>query len=134
MDLNDLEMYANFKHGEEFLKIPSSIIGKKSVIEWFVVDDISYWWFIAPMIHAKFKSATMFLDQLSSAVSTHNIDKILPIINGESKISLRLVDWFVTNYSKKNYTIIENKNKRFKVYTDYKLMINENKTPLIKVG
>ncbi len=52
-----------------------------------------------------------------------NIDKILPIINGESKISLRLVDWFVTNYSKKNYTIIENKGKRFKVYTDYKLKL-----------
>jgi hypothetical protein len=53
----------------------------------------------------------------------NNIDKILPIINGESLISLRLVDWFVTNYSKKNYTIIENKNKRFKVYTDYKLKL-----------
>ena len=26
--------------------------------------------------------------------------EILPIINGESPISLRLIDWFVTNYSK----------------------------------
>ncbi len=31
----------------------------------------------------------------------NNLDKILPIINGESTISLRLIDWFVTNYSKK---------------------------------
>ena len=31
----------------------------------------------------------------------NNIEKILPIINGESVISLRLIDWFVTNYSKK---------------------------------
>ena len=53
----------------------------------------------------------------------NNIDKILPIINGESLISLRLVDWFVTNYSKKNYTIIKNANVRFKVYTDYKLKL-----------
>ena len=30
-----------------------------------------------------------------------NMEKILPIINGESTISLRLVDWFATNYSKK---------------------------------
>ena len=37
----------------------------------------------------------------------NNIDKILPIINGESKISLRLIDWFVTNYSKKHFTIIK---------------------------
>ena len=34
----------------------------------------------------------------------NNIDKILPIINGEHKVSLRLIDWFVTNYSKKHYT------------------------------
>ena len=53
----------------------------------------------------------------------NNIEKILPIINGESQISLRLVDWFVTNYSKKNYTIIKNDKKRFKVYTDYKLKL-----------
>ena len=32
-----------------------------------------------------------------------NIDKMISIINGESKISLRIVDWFVTNYAKKYY-------------------------------
>ena len=32
-----------------------------------------------------------------------NLDKILKIINGNSKISLRLIDWFSTNYSKKNF-------------------------------
>jgi|TARA_B110000902_G_C14148642_1_gene528665 hypothetical protein len=53
----------------------------------------------------------------------NNIDKILPIINGESKISLRLIDWFVTNYSKKYFTLIKNGNKRFKVYIDYKLKL-----------
>jgi hypothetical protein len=53
----------------------------------------------------------------------NNIDKILSIINGESLISLRLIDWFVTNYSKKNYTLIKNDNKRFKVYIDYKLKL-----------
>ena len=30
-----------------------------------------------------------------------NLDKMLNIINGESKISLRIVDWFTTNYAKK---------------------------------
>jgi len=58
-----------------------------------------------------------------------NLDKILKIINGESKISLRIVDWFVTNYAKKNYTvytIIQSDKKtsqRFKVYMDYKLKL-----------
>lgn len=51
-----------------------------------------------------------------------NMDKMLSIINGESRISLRIVDWFVTNYAKKHYTVIEVKeNQRFKVYVDYKL-------------
>ena len=54
-----------------------------------------------------------------------NLDKMLNIINGKSKISLRIVDWFATNFSKKNYTVypIEKNNtfERFKVYNDYKL-------------
>jgi hypothetical protein len=53
----------------------------------------------------------------------NNFDKMLNIINGTSTISLRIVDWFATNYAKKNYTVytIESKNERFKVYNDYKL-------------
>jgi hypothetical protein len=34
------------------------------------------------------------------------IRQILPIINGESEISLRLIDWFITNYSKKYNTVL----------------------------
>tara|TARA_B100000900_G_scaffold410158_2_gene427407 strand:- start:1872 stop:2477 length:606 start_codon:yes stop_codon:yes gene_type:complete len=53
-----------------------------------------------------------------------NLDKMLSIINGSSKISLRIVDWFSTNYSKKNYTVIINDNNdRLKVYNDYKLKL-----------
>ena len=55
----------------------------------------------------------------------NNLEKMLNIINGESKISLRIVDWFTTNYAKKYYTVypISNTNKRFKVYVDYKLKL-----------
>ena len=31
-----------------------------------------------------------------------NLNIIMSILNGESRISLRIIDWFVTNYSKKN--------------------------------
>ena len=34
-----------------------------------------------------------------------NLKKMMRIINGESNISLRIVDWFVTNFSKKFYTV-----------------------------
>lgn len=58
-----------------------------------------------------------------------NLDKMLKIITGDSKISLRIVDWFATNYAKKFYTLytieqtVENVARRFKVYDDYKLKL-----------
>jgi hypothetical protein len=57
-----------------------------------------------------------------------NLTKMLKIITGESKISLRIVDWFATNYAKKNYTLYDTINHsgekiRFKVYFDYKLKL-----------
>ncbi len=58
-----------------------------------------------------------------------NLDDMLRIITGESKISLRIVDWFATNYAKKYYTLyvidqtMDNVVRRFKVYDDYKLKL-----------
>ena len=63
-----------------------------------------------------------------------NMDKMKNIINGDSKISLRIVDWFVTNFAKKHYTVYELPirsvvtgeiidRKRFKVFNDYKLKL-----------
>ena len=53
-----------------------------------------------------------------------NLDQVIPIITGKSKISLRILDWFVTNYSKKNnihyQILLNNKVKNFIVYLDYK--------------
>jgi hypothetical protein len=54
---------------------------------------------------------------------SNNLDKMLQIITGKSKISLRIVDWFSTNYAKKYYTIYMLDSKRFKVYDDYKLKL-----------
>ena len=52
------------------------------------------------------------------------MNKMIHIITGESTISLRIVDWFVTNFAKKNYTVYEINNEvRFKVYNDYKLKL-----------
>ena len=51
------------------------------------------------------------------------LDKILNILKGESEISLRIIDWFVTNYSKQHYVVYPLDNTRFKVYNDYKLKL-----------
>jgi hypothetical protein len=64
-----------------------------------------------------------------------HMERLINIINGQSNISLRIIDWFVTNYAKKNFTMysIPTKNKcstvindqdnvvRFKVFNNYKL-------------
>ncbi len=52
------------------------------------------------------------------------LDTMLGIINGDSKISLRIVDWFATNYAKQRFTVYSLSNgSRFKVYNDYKLKL-----------
>jgi len=61
--------------------------------------------------------------------TNNNLSKMLQIITGESKISLRIVDWFATNYAKKYYTLysiiddVSGSERRFKVYVDYKLKL-----------
>jgi hypothetical protein len=56
-----------------------------------------------------------------------NFEKMINIINGSSPIYLRIVDWFVTNYSKKNYIVYminkDNKMEKVNVYNDYKLKL-----------
>jgi hypothetical protein len=69
--------------------------------------------------------------------NSENMDRMLSVINGTTNISLRIMDWFVTNYSKKHYTVYDligtgtgtgtgtsgAPAKRFKVYVDYKLKL-----------
>ena len=56
-----------------------------------------------------------------------HMEQMLSVINGETNISLRIIDWFATNYAKKHYTVYDIQNtvtpKRFKVYVDYKLKL-----------
>lgn len=75
---------------------------------------------------------TLLMSNLMDFYNNHgNLEKMMKIINGESEISLRIVDWFVTNFAKKYYTVYElpqtvgenTSNMRFKVYNDYKLKL-----------
>jgi len=69
---------------------------------------------------------TFYLSEKEGTLCANdNLHKMLKIITGESKISLRIVDWFATNYAKKYYTlyVIEDPMRRFKVYDDYKLKL-----------
>jgi hypothetical protein len=49
-----------------------------------------------------------------------DLEEILKILQGTSEISLRLIDWFVTNYSKDHTTSYTLNNQEFLVYMNYK--------------
>ena len=51
------------------------------------------------------------------------IDQIKSIIDQNSVISLRILDWFITNYSKKHRTIISGTVGSIDVYQNYKLQL-----------
>lgn len=68
-------------------------------------------------------------DENGEYILNNNLDKMIEMISGETKISLRIIDWFATNYAKKYYTLYNvnttstSGGKRFKVYDDYKLKL-----------
>ena len=50
-----------------------------------------------------------------------NIKELLDIVEGSTKLSLRIIDWFVTNYSKKNFIVIHNKKKQIERFNAGKI-------------
>ena len=51
------------------------------------------------------------------------IEQIKSIIDQNSVISLRILDWFITNYAKKHRTIITHNKQSIDVYQNYKLQL-----------
>ena len=49
-----------------------------------------------------------------------NMNIFTCILIHKNTISLRILDWLVTNYAKKNNIIYETNNKHFNIYLDYK--------------
>lgn len=48
------------------------------------------------------------------------IDRLMPYLTGSSSISLRIIDWFVTKESRKNFTQYVLNNQKFVVFLSYK--------------
>ena len=48
------------------------------------------------------------------------LEEILPVLTGTSSVSLRLIDWFVTNYSKKFNVSYLHESRQFMVHFHYK--------------
>jgi hypothetical protein len=86
-----------------------------------------------PFIFMSLKQQTqngLLMDNLNLFYKNkEHLKYMMNVISGETNISLRIVDWFVTNYAKKYYTVYDisvgdgDKTRRFKVYNDYKLKL-----------
>ncbi len=59
-----------------------------------------------------------------------NLNIILPILLGQSKLSISLFNQFITNYAKINNTKIIIKNKQVDVYLQYKLQLKSYRKTL----
>jgi hypothetical protein len=70
----------------------------------------------------------LLLKSLKTFFTEDKFNIVIPIITGGSKISLRVIDWFVTNYSKKNqviYKITENNEECYiNIHNHYKSQLN----------
>ena len=76
IDLSDLESYRNFRHGIEFVNFPSQMIEGKTILEWFAIENISYWWFAAPILHPKYNDAVLFINRFSSFLEKNSLLQI----------------------------------------------------------
>lgn len=63
----------------------------------------------------------LIISSLQRFYSTHpEIEKILTYLNGEAPLSLRIIDWFVTKHSRKNFIRYPLNGQDFLVYLSYK--------------
>jgi len=69
-------------------------------------------------IHCK---QELIVSSLQRFYSSHpDKAEIIGLLDGTSEMSLRLIDWFVTNYAKQNSTSYILNGQEFLVYTNYK--------------
>jgi len=63
----------------------------------------------------------MVISSLQKFYTSHpEIDKVIAYLNGEAPLSLRIIDWFVTKYSRKNFIRYPLNGQEFLVYLSYK--------------
>jgi hypothetical protein len=63
----------------------------------------------------------LVISSLQRFYSTHpEIDKVITYLIGDAPVSLRIIDWFVTKYSRKNFVHYQLNGQDFLVYLSYK--------------
>jgi hypothetical protein len=63
----------------------------------------------------------LIIASLQQFYSNHpDINKVLPYLDGKAPLSLRIIDWFVTKYSRKNFVKYPLGTQEFVLYLSYK--------------
>ncbi len=63
----------------------------------------------------------LVISSLQKFYASHpEINKVLVYLNGDAPLSLRIIDWFVTKYSRKNFVRYSLNSQDFLVYLSYK--------------
>jgi hypothetical protein len=63
----------------------------------------------------------LLIVSLQRFYNSHNdLSTLIPILKGEGELSLRVIDWFVTNYAKKHHISYSVEKQEFIVYSQYK--------------
>ena len=63
----------------------------------------------------------LVISSLQRFYSSHpEIDKVIEYLTGDAPLSLRIIDWFVTKYSRKNFVRYPLNGQEFLVYLSYK--------------
>lgn len=122
IDFVELEKYGKRKTRNEFIDYSDALIGKKTLNEWFVVDEISLWWFVFPTIYPICNDAGFFIDCFESFIEKNKIttvevkggfDKLSLIkqICNSKKISLKINNSKKFSFSTKKFS--ENRIKKY---------------------
>ena len=117
-DCGDTKLRLTSNNVQECMNIQDSTIGsKKTLIGPFEVD---------------FAMSARQINILSSLKNFYNSETVntllLPVIDQSTSVSLRALDWLVTNYSKKhNVTCKSKSNTMFNIHQGYKAALHINK-------
>jgi hypothetical protein len=138
VDGSDLEKLKGFTYSEEYLLIHNKILAGKTLQQWFSVNDLSYWWFVDPIIAPKFDQIVLFIDRLEICIN--NIKPNLLKLDGHfdkynivKNLCIQKNIRFEVN--KKNFYkfLLKQKIKKLKKKTFYGLVTKKKYKKRIKV-
>src|SRR5712692_3476055 len=71
IDSHDLESFYTFQQ-YDLSKFSTMVVEGKTILEWFELNNISYWWFIYSLIGSRLQNACVFANNLFSCLKHYS--------------------------------------------------------------